>query len=114
MRVPGAALLGTLLIANSAFAQSPEERRLQDLDRACVKAREAKIREVQRQKVEACVKEPPEYRAAPKSREDCERYWKDYGWAQGTKGKGARQHLYSDAPACRRAAEARRKYDSRH
>ena len=114
MRGPGAALLGTLLIANSAFAQSPEERRLQDLDRACVKAREAKIGEVQRQKVEACVKEPPEYRAAPKSREDCERYWKDYGWVQGTKGRGTRPNLYTDLPACRRAAEARRKYDARH
>ena len=48
------------------------------------------------------------------ARADCERYWSDYGWVQGTKGKGARQHLYSDVPACRQAAEARRKYDSRH
>lgn len=114
MRVPGAALLGTLLIANSALAQSSDERRLEDLDRACMKAREAKIRDVQRQKVEACVKEPPAPREAPKSRADCERYWSDYGWVHGTKGKGARQHLYTDLPACRRAAEARRKYDARH
>ena len=111
------ALLGVslyLLIFSAAVAQSADERRrLEDMDRACAKAREGKIRQVQRQKIEGCIKEPSEPRAAPKSREDCERYWSDYGWVQANKSGGTRPHLFTDLPACRRAAEARKKLEGR-
>ena len=112
------ALLGaflSLLIPGAALPQSAKDlQRLEEMDRACLKAREGKIRPVQRQKIEACLKEPPEPRAAPKTREDCERYWSDYGWVQGSKKSGgAKPHLFTDLPACRRAAEARKKFEGR-
>ncbi len=112
------ALLGAflfLLTPSAALPQSAKElRRLEEMDRACERARGDKIRHVQRQKIEACLKEPPEPRAAPKTREDCERYWGDYGWVQGSKKSGGtRPHLFTDLPACRRAAEARRKFEGR-
>ena len=112
------ALLGvflSLLSPSAAHPQSAKDlQRLEEMDRACLKAREGRIRPVQRQKIEACLKEPPEPRAAPKTREDCERYWSDYGWVQGSKKSGGtRPHLFTDLPACRRAAEARRKFEGR-
>jgi hypothetical protein len=103
-----------LLIPGTALPQSANDlRRLEEMDRACLKARDAKIRQVQRQKIEACVKEPPEPRAAPKTREECERYWRDYGWVQANKSGGTRPHLFTDLPACRKAAETRRKFEGR-
>ena len=113
-----AALLGAvlfLLTAGGALAQSAkDQRRLEELDRACERARGDRIGQVQRQKIAACLKEPPEPRAAPKTREDCERYWGDYGWVQGGKRSGGtKPHLFTDLPACKRAAEARRKFEGR-
>jgi hypothetical protein len=103
-----------VLMSPVAFPQSAKDlRRLEEMDRACERARGEKIRQVQRQKVEACLKEPPEYRAAPKTRADCERYWSDYGWVQHNKSGGTRPHLFTDLPVCRRAAEARRKFEGR-
>jgi len=113
----GLALVGvflSFLTPSTTLAQSAKElRRLEEMDRACVNARGEKIRQVQRQKIEACLKEPPEYRAAPKTREDCERYWKDYGWVQSNKGGGTRPHLFTELPVCKRAFEARRRFEGR-
>jgi hypothetical protein len=103
-----------LLTSSVVLAQSSDElRRVEALDRACLKAREEKISQMQRRKIEACLKEPSAPRAAPKTREDCERYWSDYGWVQGNKGGGARPHLFTDLPACKKAAEARKKFEAR-
>jgi hypothetical protein len=105
----------SLLTSGDVLPQSTKElRRLEEMDRACENARGERIRQVQRQKIEACLKEPPEPRAAPKTREDCERYWSDYGWVQGSrKSGGTRPHLFTDLPTCRRAAEARKKFEGR-
>ena len=105
----------SLLTPSVALAQSAKDlRRVEEMDRACESARADRIRQAQRQKIAACLKEPPEPRAAPKTREDCERYWGDYGWVQGSrKSGGTRPHLFTDLPACRRAAEARRKFEGR-
>jgi hypothetical protein len=104
----------SLLTLHSAIPQSADElRRLEELDRICLKAREAKLREVQRQKIEACIKEPQVPREAPKSRAECERYWGDYGWTQGTASGSARPHLFADLPECVQAFEARQKYQGR-
>jgi hypothetical protein len=103
-----------LLAVHAAYPQSAKElQRVEEMDRACEKARGERIRQVQRQKIEACLKEPPAYRAAPKTREECERYWSDYGWVQGNKSGGTRPHLFTDLPVCRRASEARRKIEGR-
>jgi hypothetical protein len=104
-----------LLLPTTALPQSAKDlRRVEEMDRACERARDERIRQVQRQKIAACLKEPPEYRAAPKTREECERYWGDYGWVQGSKRSGGtKPHLFADLPVCRRAAEARRKLERR-
>jgi len=105
----------SLLIPGIALSQSAkDQRRMEEMDRACEKARGDRIRQVQSQKIAACLKEPPEPRAAPKTREECERYWGDYGWVQGSKKSGGtRPHLFTDLPVCRRTAEARRKFEGR-
>jgi len=106
------ASVGFLVLAPcTSRSQSTEE--LDELDAICTKAREEKIREVQRQKIEECLKEPPPARAEPKSREECERYWGDYGWSKGTASGGARADLFADIPECVRAFEARQKRGAR-
>jgi len=82
-------------------------RRLDELDAACYKAREPKIREVQQRKIEQCVSQPPERREPRKSRSECERYWGDYGWVLRNQSGGARPHLFTDLPECKQAFEAR-------
>ena len=94
----------SFLIYPHAFSQS-----LDELDAACIKAREARLRVVQQQKVEECVNAPPEARAAAKSRADCERYWGDYGWTSGA-ARGRRNYLFADLPECVRAFEARQRH----
>jgi hypothetical protein len=101
-------------ICPPVWGQSDAElRRLDELDAACTRARAAKLRVVQQQKIEECVNETPEHRAARKSRKDCEAYWGDYGWTTGTASGGARPHLYGDLPECVRAFEARQQYRAR-
>jgi hypothetical protein len=101
------------ITSGAAVSQSEAEvRRIEELEKLCFKAREAKIREVQRQKIEECVKVPSTSREPAKSRQECERYWGDYGWVQGTVTGGSRPHLFADLPECERAFEARKKYRS--
>jgi len=91
-----------VMLAPPSEAQSRQERsRLDELDAACYKAREEKIRVVQAQKIEECVTMPPPPRAARKSRADCERYWGDYGWTAG---------VGTDLPECKEAFEARQQH----
>jgi hypothetical protein len=109
-------LAGTCLsamISAAAIAQSEAELKyIEELEKLCYKAREVKIREVQRQKIEECVKQPATSREAAKSRQECELFWGDYGWVQGTASGGARPHLFADLPECEKAFEARKKYRS--
>jgi hypothetical protein len=98
----------SFLVYQPVFAQSVDELRLDKLDVACLKAREAKLSVVQRQKIEECVNEP-ETRSDKKSRKECEAYWKDYGWTIGGL-RWARPYLFADVPECIRAFEARQQY----
>jgi len=92
----------SVMIAAPSWAQSREERRrLNELDGACYNAREEKIRQVQEQRIEECVKLPPAPRAAQKTRGDCERHWAGYGWRQG---------VGTDLPECKEAFEARQQF----
>jgi len=83
LKQPYLTLIGACLSLaplHAALPQSADElRRLEELDRICLNVRGEKIRQVQRQKIEACVKESPVPREAPKSRAECERFWGDYG-----------------------------------
>ena len=99
---------------HAALPQSADElRRLEELDRICLNTRGERIRQVQRQKIEECVKESPAPRETPKSRAECERFWGDYGWVQGTASGTPRPHLFADLPECVRAFEARQKSGGR-
>ena len=86
---------------------------LEELDAACYAARAARIKKVQQRKIEECVKAPPEHRAAPKSREECEQYWGDYGWTKGAADGKRQPYLYRNLPECKRAAEARAKQQNK-
>jgi hypothetical protein len=100
----------SFLVYQPIFAHSVDElRRLDELDVACLKAREEKLSVVQRQKIEECVNEAPEARSDKKSRKECEAYWKDYGWTIGPP-RGGRPYLFTDVPECIRAFEARHQY----
>lgn len=81
-------------------------RQLDELDRKCEAARDAALPSIRQHKIEACVGQAPSARAAPATREQCERYWSDYGVMQ-------RQRAALDLPACRKAFEARQQYRSR-
>ena len=114
MRFAPVLLMLALLTLDVALPQSADElRRLEELDRICLNVRGEKIRQVQLQKIEECVKEPPAPRDAPKSRADCERFWGDYGWVQGNVSGTTRPHLFADLPECVRAFEARQKSGGR-
>ena len=86
---------------------------LEELDAACYKAREARIKKVQQRKIEECVKAPPREREVARSREECERYWGDYGWTKGAADGKRQPYLYRNLPECKRAAEARVKQQNR-
>ena len=103
----------SFLVYQPVFAQSVDElRRLDELDVACLKAREAKLSVVRRQKIEECVNEAPEARSDKKSRKECEAYWKDYGWTRRY-GLAPPGGPFNDVPECIRAFEARQQYWTR-
>ncbi len=91
-----------------ALSQSRAERqRLDELDQRCEAARDAVLPAIIEWKVEQCVKYPPSPRARPLTREQCVRYWSDYGVVQ-------RQRSLLGLAACEEAFEARRQHRSRN
>ena len=90
-----------------AFSQSRETlRRLDELDRKCEEARDAILPGVREQKIAECMQPPPSSRARTRTREQCERYWNDYGVMQ-------RQRAALDLPECQEAFQARQQHRSR-
>ena len=103
------ALVAILFLAGiePAFSQSRAERqRLDELDQKCEAARDAILPAIIEWKIEQCVKYPPSPRARPLTREQCVRYWSDYGTM-------TRQRAALNLPACEEAYEARRQHRSR-
>lgn len=95
-----------------AFAQSAEElRRLDALEAECFNARNAKFAAAQRRRVEACVNSQDA--RSPKSREQCEAYWKDYGWQRVEPRTENTKDLFVEFPECKRAFDAKQQYRSR-
>ena len=91
-------------------AQSDEELlRLKGVDRKCLEARKAKLRELQRQKVEECLREPTLEHADKKTRGECERYWSDYGWGAGKPGARS-ERFFENIPECTAANRAHEEY----
>ena len=102
------AILCCALAAPLWAAEPDDAARIRELDDRCEQARESKLRVVQEEKIEECMAAPPKERADKMTREDCERYWRDYGWG-GMTGKGTRNHsLFDDLPECQAAYKARK------
>jgi hypothetical protein len=96
-----------LACVQPALSQSSEElRRLDELDRKCEAARDAALPAIREQKIQECVNQPPSSRGRAQSREECERYWSDYGVMQ-------RQRAALDLPECQEALRARQQIRSR-
>ena len=83
------------------LAQDAEMQRAKELDAKCQKAREEKIKEERKRKVEECVKTEPQ-----KGRAECERFWADWGWGNALPGSGRLPSLFEQIPECVAAFEA--------
>lgn len=106
-RMVRAGLLGLCLAATGsvAFGQSEAERaRLQELDRQCEAARQAKLAPMRRDLIERCVREDKRPRA------DCEAEFGPWGETRGRAGGGAVGGLFYDLPECVAATQARARY----
>ena len=93
-----------LLTATSlsyASAYDEESKRLKALDDKCIQVRTEKLKPVQQEKIELCVKNDKRDRAY------CERYFKDYGWGSAT-ALGRNPRLYDQIPECIEAFNARK------
>lgn len=90
-------ILTTLLLAAPALAKESREEKQARLDGACEVARQKKLAPMRKQFVEECVanKEMP-------NREECERFYADYG-----NRMGGRAPLFYDLPECEAAFDFR-------
>ena len=79
-----------VLAASPALAGQARDAKQAKLDAACEAARQKKLAPIRKQYVEACVanEEQP-------SRQDCERFYADYGGRMG-----GRAPLFYDLPEC--------------
>lgn len=79
-----------LILTSPAFANQSREQKQAELDAVCETARQEKLTPMKARFVEECVanKEKP-------NREDCERFYADYG-----NKMGGRAPLFYDLPAC--------------
>ena len=76
---------------------------LDELERRCEQAREQQIAPLREQAIEDCVSAP----RTTRSREDCERRYRDFGQGGGTVGGGVRPRMFNDLPECVEYFEAR-------
>jgi len=112
MKSIGLILLSILatLIPLPASSQSDEDlQRTEQLDQRCRAARAAKLRVLQQQKIEQCLKEPKPEHGERMTRAECERYWSDYGWGAGKPGARS-PRFFENIPECVAADKARRQY----
>lgn len=103
------ALVAAVCLAGEggALAQSRAELdRLNELDRQCEAARDAILPAIIEWKIDECVKYPPSPRARPMTRDQCVRYWSDFGVMQ-------RQRAAISLTECEAAFQARQRHRSR-
>jgi hypothetical protein len=101
----GAAVL--LAGLQPVFSQSRERlQALDELDRKCEAARDAILPAIIEWKIQQCVKVPPSPRARPRTLEQCQAYWSDFGEMQ-------RQRAALDIDECHEAYAARQAHRSR-
>jgi hypothetical protein len=97
--------VGLLALVAPAGAQSDAElKRLDELDRKCVQAREAKLAPMRAELVERCVREEK------RPRDLCTVEYSTWGENSTTHNGGTRPGLFYDLPECVAAFEARQHY----
>ena len=96
--------LALLALAAPARAQSEVElKRLDELDRQCEQAREAKLAPMRAERIERCVREDK------RPRDECNTELSSWGNTQTVRG-GSRTGMFYDLPECVAAFEARQRY----
>ena len=85
-----------------ASSAKEERERIKKLDDRSLQVRTEKIKTVQQQKIETCVKVDKQDRAY------CERFFRDYGWGSRTSSGNRNVRLFDQIPECVEAFEARK------
>ena len=95
---------GLLALAAPVGAQSDAElKRLDELDRQCEQAREAKLAPMRAERIERCVRDEK------RPRDECTAELSTWGNTQSVRG-GSRTGMFYDLPECVAAFEARQRY----
>ena len=94
-----------MLLYLSPFAYS-EELSLKELEQRCEEAREAKLAPLREAAIEECAAKPD------KTREYCERFYRDFGAGSVTQYGVVRQRMFNDLPECLEFYEAEKKSKS--
>ena len=76
---------------------------LEELERRCQAAREAKLAPLREAAIEDCISQ----RRSNRTREDCERIYSDFGEGGGTVEGGVRPAMFIDLPECVEYFDAR-------
>jgi len=99
-----AAVVFLAALAAPVLAQTEAEmKRMDDLDRVCVAAREKRLAPLRAERVERCVT------IEKRSREQCTSENANWGNTHST-ARGARTGMFYDLPECVAAFEARQRY----
>ena len=85
-----------------AVADQAEEKHahLRELDAKCLGARAAKLKVVQQEKVEQCVRDDG------LDRTHCDRFFRDYGWGGANVMGGRTLNLFAQIPECEQSFKA--------
>ena len=96
--------VGLLALVAPAGAQSDADlKRLDELDRQCEQAREAKLAPMRAERIERCVRDEK------RPRDECTAELSTWGNTQSVRG-GSRTGMFYDLPECVAAFEARQRY----
>jgi len=96
--------VGLLALVAPAGAQSDAAlKRLDELDRQCEQAREAKLAPMRAERIERCVRDEK------RPRDECTAELSTWGNTQTVRG-GSRTGMFYDLPECVAAFEARQRY----
>ena len=87
-------------------AESDTARVRRELDERCEAARAEKLAPMQQKLIQECMSTPPGPREEPKTLEQCEAYWADFGWGSG-RARNRGPSMYADIPECEEAFRAR-------
>ncbi len=76
------------------------QQRLQELEQQCEAARERQIAPLRKAAIEECIEHRTNNRSSGDVREQCERFYSDFGAAGTTQSGGFRQRMFHDIPEC--------------